>query len=94
MGTRTHVVLPADLLEELDKVTGSRKRSEFIEAAVREKLDREKRMQTLLAAVGMFADEDIPGWETVESTAAWVREQREMNTEQVESSRTLATVSS
>ena len=37
---RTHVVIPDELLAEIDQVVGQRGRSRFLEAAAREKLDR------------------------------------------------------
>ncbi len=39
---RTHVILPDDLVEGVDKLVGKRKRSRFVEEAVLEKLKRER----------------------------------------------------
>jgi metal-responsive CopG/Arc/MetJ family transcriptional regulator len=73
---RTHLVLPDDLVKQVDATVGKRKRSRFVEEAVREKLRR----QTLLAAIsktaGMLSTEDHPQWTTSEQSAAWVRESR------------------
>jgi hypothetical protein len=37
---RTRIVIPDELLEEIDSVVGPRGRSRFLETAAREKLDR------------------------------------------------------
>jgi hypothetical protein len=37
---RTRIVIPDELLEEIDNVVGPRGRSRFLETAAREKLDR------------------------------------------------------
>jgi metal-responsive CopG/Arc/MetJ family transcriptional regulator len=40
--TRTHVIAPKELTEEIDRIVGPRRQSEFITDAVAEKLEREK----------------------------------------------------
>ena len=73
---RAHIVVPKRLLEEVDRLAGSRRRSEFIATAI----EKELRQRRLLAAFDDFAgslnDVDVPGWETSDSAAEWVREQR------------------
>ncbi|HUG15874.1 MAG TPA: hypothetical protein VMM78_12760 [Thermomicrobiales bacterium] len=76
MATRTHVVLANDVLEELDRLVGKRKRSQFIEEAVRAKLQRERQRIALRDGAGILKDKDYPEWETPETIYAWVREQR------------------
>jgi metal-responsive CopG/Arc/MetJ family transcriptional regulator len=73
---RAHVIVPDDLIAEVDKLVGPRKRSEFFVEAVREKLRRDRLMAAAEAAAGSLIGVDIPGWETSESAAEWVREQR------------------
>ncbi len=73
---RTHVVIPKDLLEEVDKLVGSRRRSEFLTAAVAEKVARLKLRQAAHKLGGSLEHTDIPGWETSESSADWVRNLR------------------
>ena len=72
MTTRAHVVLPDDLIAELDELVGPRGRSEYIADALREKLLRERQRQALIASAGILADEDIPEWETSEAVIEWV----------------------
>jgi predicted transcriptional regulator len=76
MPTRTHIVLPDDVLEELDRLVGKRTRSQFIEEAVRAKLQRERLTRALNEGAGFLKDKDYPEWETPEKISAWVRKQR------------------
>ena len=73
---RTHVILRDELVEEVDKRVGKRRRSEFINEAVEERLKRLRLIESAEMAGGSLKDEDIPGWETEESTLAWVRRMR------------------
>lgn len=75
---RTHVLLPRELVDEIDRRVGPRRRSEFIARATRRVLDVEERLTTFDAFVGSLEDMEIPGWETPESAAEWVRQQRTM----------------
>ena len=73
---RTHVILRDDLVEEVDKRVGKRRRSEFINAAVEERLNRLRLIETAETVAGSLKDAEIPGWETAESTLEWVRKMR------------------
>ena len=73
---RTHVILPDRLIEEVDEVVGKRKRSHFVEEAIREKLKRGALMKALRETAGVLSPEEYPEWETPAKTAAWVRESR------------------
>ncbi len=64
---RTHVVIPKDLLEEVDKLVGPRRRSEFLTAAASEKVARLKLRHAAHKLRGSLEYTDIPGWETSES---------------------------
>jgi hypothetical protein len=70
------VVLPDDLVEEVDRLAGRRKRSEFVEAAIREKLARGVLAVALTEAAGMLNPADYPEWQTPEAVSAWVRASR------------------
>ena len=78
---RTHVILPDDLVEGVDKLVGKRKRSRFIEEAVLEKLKRERLGRALEEAAGMLRAEDYPEWSTPEKVSEWVRKSREADEE-------------
>ena len=69
---RTHIVLPAELAEEIDKLVGPRGRS----AILVETAEREVKRRKLLA----FLDSDEPAWRDEDhpdiaenGAAAWVR---------------------
>ena len=73
---RTHVLLPASLLQEVDRRAGARRRSEFIAAAVTQELHRQQLLEAYDAFAGSMEDVEVPGWETHDSTVEWVRAQR------------------
>jgi hypothetical protein len=74
---RAHVVMSDDLLCEIDARVGRRRRSEFIQEAVEEKLRRLRLAGSFQRVVGSVADGDIPEWETRESTAEWLQSLRQ-----------------
>jgi hypothetical protein len=74
---RAHVVLPADLLPEIDERVGQRHRSEFIQEAIENELQRRRRVEAFERVVGSIADGENPDWETRETTAEWLTELRE-----------------
>ena len=81
---RTHVVLPREVVEAVDRLVGHRRRSQFMAEAVQEKLRRENLKAALDATAGSLKDADIPHWATPEQTSAWVRELRREDTEATE----------
>ncbi len=70
---RAHVVMPVELIEEIDAQVGPRKRSRFVQEAVEEKLRRQRLQTSLAEMAGSLADVDTPGWETPEAAVEWVR---------------------
>ena len=70
---RLHILLDEDLVAEIDKRAGQRKRSEFIARVVREALDSETRWDDIEASLGTLEGTEHE-WDA--DTAAWVREQR------------------
>lgn len=73
VGVRAHILVPDDVLLEVDALVGPRHRSEFFVDAVREKLSRVRLLAAAREAVGSLEDVDIPGWESSEAAAEWVR---------------------
>ena len=71
---RLHITLDDELVEELDRRAGTRQRSAYIEAAVRQTLDDERRWDDVESALGSLAD-SRHAWDDDPST--WVRAQRE-----------------
>ncbi|HZU77154.1 MAG TPA: ribbon-helix-helix domain-containing protein [Dehalococcoidia bacterium] len=74
---RTHVVLPRSVVDEVDRIAGKRRRSEFITDAVQEKLTRELQLRALDEAAGALKNKDYPDWQTPEKTSAWIRSLRD-----------------
>lgn len=70
---RLHISLEDELVEELDRRVGRRRRSAFIARAVREALDDERRWELIESALGSIPD---TGHDWDDDPAAWVREQR------------------
>jgi len=73
---RAHIVMPAELVAKIDAQVGPRKRSRFVQEAVEEKLRRQRLQASLAEMAGSLAGVDIPGWETPEAAAGWVRSLR------------------
>ena len=73
---RTHFIAPKELIEEVDKLVGPRRRSEFLTKAVTKELQREKLLRLTHEVMSLPPDGGIPEWDTPESTAKWIREGR------------------
>jgi hypothetical protein len=76
---RAHIVLSEELIEQVDRITGQRRRSIFVEAAIREKLQREALTKALQETAGILGSEDYPSWETGNDVSAWVRSSRQQD---------------
>lgn len=74
---RVHIMVPVNLLSALDATVGERRRSHFIVEAIATELRRRRLKSALAEMEGSLANVDIPGWETRESAAAWVRSLRD-----------------
>jgi hypothetical protein len=70
---RLHIVLDDDLVAELDRRAGRRRRSAVIAELVRRGLDDERRWDEIEAALGAIDD---TGHDWDGDPAAWVRSQR------------------
>jgi Arc/MetJ-type ribon-helix-helix transcriptional regulator len=90
-----HVVLPTHLVRQIAERVGQRQRSEFIQEAIEEKLNRLRRVEAFKRVVGSIADGEIPEWETRESTSAWLHDLCEEvnNREPTEESRPMSRLS-
>lgn len=70
---RLHISMDDDLVKELDRKVGRRRRSGFIAATIRRALDDESRWKDILGALGRISDREHE-WDR--DPAAWVRAQR------------------
>jgi metal-responsive CopG/Arc/MetJ family transcriptional regulator len=73
---RTTVVLSRDLVAAIDRIAGARRRSEYVEEAVADRVRRDQQLQALREAAGVLNPADYPDWETPEKTSAWVHRRR------------------
>ena len=71
MNVRTNLLLPAALVDQLDRVAGPRGRSRYVAEAVRERLRRDERVAAIKAAAGSWRDH--PLFPTSEAVVEWVR---------------------
>jgi len=82
---RAHVVLPEELIEEIDSLVGSRGRSAFIAETARAELNRRQLLAFLRSGEPAWKDEDHP--ELADGAAKWVnkiREESDARTEHVQ----------
>lgn len=70
---RLHITLDDEVIAEVDKVAGPRRRSAFIVEAVLDALDQHRRLALLESAFGSIAPEGHV-WDP--DPAAWVRDER------------------
>lgn len=73
---RTNVILPRDLLEEIDSVAGPRRRSAFLAEAAREKLARLRFDQAAKQAFGAWQAQDHPELVTDAGVRRWLERGR------------------
>ena len=70
---RVHVYIEDELVRQIDDRVGDRGRSAYIEDAVRDRLDRERRWEIIESSFGTIPD---TGHDWDDDPAAWVRDQR------------------
>ena len=70
---RLHIQLEDELVADLDRRAGPRRRSAFISALIRRSLEDERRWDEIEASLGSIAD---TGHEWDDDPAEWVRKQR------------------
>ena len=68
---RAHIILPKELIAEIDSVVGPRGRSAFLVETAQAELRRRRLLQFLRKDVPAWADEDHP--ELQEGSDAWVQ---------------------
>jgi hypothetical protein len=77
---RLHIVLDDDLVKELDRRVGRRRRSAFIARTVKRALDDDRRWDEILASLGTIGSDDHE-WDR--DPATWVREERRRDAHRV-----------
>jgi metal-responsive CopG/Arc/MetJ family transcriptional regulator len=81
MNVRTNLLLPEELVKDLDEVAGPRGRSRYVAEAVEWALRRDRQKQAFEATFGALSTEDYPHWSTPEKVVAWVRDRRTEQTD-------------
>lgn len=76
--------MPKGLVETIDRLVGRRSRSKFVTEAAENEVRRLKLAEAAEKAGGSLANVHIPGWETRESAAQWVRASRQADQERVD----------
>ncbi len=71
---RTHIVVPEELVKEIDKLAGKRKRSWFITKAVKREIQQLKFLKAVKETSGAWKDEDHP--EFKKGVGKWVEDLR------------------
>jgi len=71
---RAHILLPDDLLREIDAIVGQRGRSAFLVETARQEVKRRKLLSFLESQEPVWKDEDHP--ELAAGAGTWVRQLR------------------
>jgi hypothetical protein len=71
---RAHILIPGDLLQEIDALVGPRGRSAFFLETARQEVQRRKLLQFLESQEPAWKAEDHP--ELAGGSAVWVKEMR------------------
>lgn len=74
--TRAHVIIDEDIVKEIDRLVGKKKRSSFISEATKKELKRLKQLSLIKRLKGVWKDEDHPELSGKEGTYKWVRKLR------------------
>lgn len=74
---RTHIVIPNQLVSQIDEVVGKRGRSGFLVQAAEKELQRLRQIKALEMAAGSWSDKDHP--ELKEGSSIWVKTLRHEN---------------
>jgi len=77
---RLHITLRDELVRELDRRVGPRRRSAFVAQAVEDALDDERRWDLIESSLGSISED---GHEWDNDPASWVRKQRRVDERRV-----------
>ena len=73
MAVRTNLMLPPELVAEVDRIAGPRNRSRYVAEAVKTRLRRDHLKEVWDRSFGILKAEDHPEWATSEMVVEWVR---------------------
>jgi hypothetical protein len=73
---RTHVIIEEDIVKEIDRLVGKKKRSSFISEATKKELKKLKQLSVIKKLRGVWKDEDHPELAGKDGTYKWLRKLR------------------
>jgi hypothetical protein len=79
---RTHVVVPEELIREVDRLSGKRKRSQFIARAIKREIQRLNYIMAVRETAGAWEEKDHP--ELKDGSGNWVRKLRDEDKKRLE----------
>jgi hypothetical protein len=71
MNVRTNLLLPKELVEEVDHFAGERGRSRYVADALRARIKRDRLLEAISTTAGAWRDN--PLWQTDQDVVDWVR---------------------
>ena len=81
MNVRTNLLLPKELVEEVDRFAGPRGRSRYVTEALGERLRRDRLREAIESTAGALRGANYPHWESSEAVVEWVRQLRAEETD-------------
>jgi hypothetical protein len=79
---RAHVILPVDVVADIDKLVGKRGRSAFLTELAQREIKLRHQREVLHEIAGAWKHEDHP--ELAQGAAAWVRQMRSLDNRRFE----------
>ena len=82
LNRRAHVILPVDVVADIDKLVGKRGRSAFLTELAQREIKIRHQREILREAAGAWKSEDHP--ELAQGADAWVRQMRSLDNQRFE----------
>jgi metal-responsive CopG/Arc/MetJ family transcriptional regulator len=76
MNVRTNLLLPKELVDEVDRFAGPRGRSRYVAEALEARLRRDRLRHAVARTAGSWPVGDYPEFATSEMVVEWVRARR------------------
>lgn len=81
MNMRTNLLLPEELVKQVDHFAGPRGRSRYVAEALERSVRRDRLREVIDQTAGVLSPDDYPEWSTPEKVVAWVRARRAEETD-------------
>jgi hypothetical protein len=82
LSKRAHVILPVDVVADIDKLVGKRGRSAFLAELAQREIKLRRQRDVLQETAGAWKSQDHP--ELAQGADAWVRKIRDLDTQRFE----------